>query len=195
MGSILTRIAAAALLLVAACSPSPSASAAQLASPASTVNAHTFNDGELHVGTDVLPGTYRVVRPPSSDPEDFCYWERVSGFGGSSAETIGNSAGVGPRVATIDPSDAGFISQHCGTWTSDLSPLPVPIDDGVWIVGVDVQPGHYTSQGGTACVWQRLSGFGGTSDESTEVGSVGSVEIIPTDKGFSSSHCGTWLPG
>jgi hypothetical protein len=163
-------------------------------SPAATVTARTFEDGELHVGTDVVPGTYRVIRAPSQDPEDFCYWERVSGFGGTSAETIGNSAGVGPRVTTIEPSDAGFISQHCGTWTSDLSALPGPIDEGVWIVGVDLQPGHYTSEGGTACVWQRLSGFGGTSDESAQIGSLGSVEILPTDKGLSSSHCGTWLP-
>jgi hypothetical protein len=187
-----------AAALLAACSPTPSfspptASLPPIVTAEPTVAARTFVDGEHHIGSQVIPGTYRTVKAPSSNAEDFCSWERVSGFGGSEAELIANSAGVGPRVVTIAASDAGFISENCGTWTSDLAPLPGPVADGVWIVATEVQPGRYSSEGGAACVWQRLSGFGGTSDESVEVGFTGTVEILATDVGFSSSHCGTWV--
>ena len=114
-----------------------------------------------------------MIKEPTSDPEDFCYWERLSGFEGTEAEVIANSAGVGPRVVTIAPPDAGFLSEHCGTWTSDLSALTGPVGDGVWIVGLDIEAGTYAADGGVACVWQRLSGFGGTSDDSLEVGTTG----------------------
>lgn len=199
--------AAIALVIVSACSPTPSPTSSAagtpgptapggslaIATPVPTVAARTFGDGEHHVGTDIVAGTYRAIKAPSSNVDDFCSWERVSGFGGSEAELIGNSAGVGPRVASVAASDAGFISENCGTWTSDLAPLAGPIGDGVWIVGTDIQPGRYTSDGGTACVWQRLAGFGGTSDESHEVGLTATVEVSATDRGFSSSHCGAWV--
>lgn len=198
---------AIALCVMAGCSPIPgptstpasiptstaSRSNVPIVTPAPTLAARTFEDGEHRVGTDVVPGTYRAIKVPSAAAEDFCTWERVSGFGGSETELIANSAGVGPRVATIDATDAGFVSENCGKWTSDLAPLSGPIGDGVWIVGTDIQPGRYTSDGGAACVWQRLSGFGGTSDESLEVGFTGTAEILATDRGFSSSHCGTWV--
>jgi hypothetical protein len=152
----------------------------------------TFTDGEHRVGDDIQPGTYRAIAPGTGD--GFCFWERVNGFGGTEAETIANAAGVGPRVVTIAATDAGFVSDDCGTWSSDLSKLPGPIGDGVWLVGSDVEPGRYLSDGGTSCVWQRLSGFGGTSDESLEVGFSDSVEIRPSDRGLNSSNCGAWEP-
>lgn len=196
-----------ALCAMAGCSPTPSPTSIVATAPTSTASgsnvptvtpaptlaARTFEDGEHRVGTDIVPGTYRAIKVPTSAAEDFCSWERVNGFGGSEAELIANSAGVGPRVATIATSDAGFVSANCGTWTSDLSSLAGPIGDGVWIVGTDIDPGRYSSDGGQACVWQRLSGFGGTSDESLEVGLAGTVELLASDAGFSTSHCGTWV--
>ena len=190
---------------VAACSPTPSVppsglptlplptatSGSQSVAPSSTSAAFTFADGEHRVREDIEPGTYRAI-PPDLSGDGFCYWERVSGFGGTDAETIANSAGVGPRVVTIGTGDAGFNSDDCGTWTSDVSAIPGPYGDGVWIVGTDLEPGRYSSEGGAACVWQRLSGFGGTADESLTVGLTGTVEILATDRGFSSSNCGIW---
>jgi len=194
-----------AVALFVACSPTPSSSprettggsaapqssTATSAAPPTTL-ARSFTDGEHRIGEGVEPGTYRAVRLADAGGDSFCYWERVSGFGGTDVETIANSAGVGPRVVTIDPGDAGFNSDDCGTWTSDLSPIPGPYDDGVWIVGTDLEPGRYSSDGGAACVWQRLSGFGGTADESLGVGMTGTVAILATDLGFSSSNCGVW---
>jgi hypothetical protein len=146
------------------------------------------------VGDDVSPGTYRAVAL-FEDPAAFCYWERLSGLGGTDEEIIANSAGIGSRVVTIAPTDVAFESADCGTWTAVLRPYPGPIADGVWIVGVDVRPGTYQADGGAICYWQRLSGFGGTADEVLQQGTPEDpavVEIPPTDAGFSSSRCGEW---
>lgn len=182
--------------LLCACSPPsvPTAIPGSTGSPGPEPSAVTFGDGEHRVGVDVEPGTYRAFRPSTANPEDFCYWERVAGFGGSDPELLGNSGGFGSRVVTIGPTDAGFISEHCGTWTSDLSPVSGSVGDGVWIVGTDVQPGRYVSAGGLLCLWQRLSGFGGHGGELLEGGTTGEVTIGPADVGFSSSHCGEWRP-
>ena len=39
------------------------------------------------------------------------------------------------------------------------------IPDGTWLIGKEVSPGLYSASGGAQCSWQRLSGFGGTSDD------------------------------
>lgn len=72
----------------------------------------TFRDGTHRVGTDIAPGTYRNSGGTN------CYWERLSGFGGSFGEIItnGSSSGGAPVVVTISASDAGFTSNRCGTW-------------------------------------------------------------------------------
>ena len=167
----------------------PAASRAAASSPAST-----FADGTHVVGTDIQPGIYRT-RVGS----DYCYWERLSGFGGTFGEIIANDITVGPAVVTISASDKGFYSSDCGTWTNDLSAILVPwspIPEGTFIVGTDIQPGTYqTGAGLSGCYWQRLSGFGGTLDEIiandfTDGSAV--VTISASDAGFSSSNCGTW---
>ena len=68
-------------------------------------------DGMWMVGPEVQPGTY--VAPGG----DLCYWARLSGFGGNFDEIIANGSGSGQRVVTIDPSDAGFDTGGCGTWS------------------------------------------------------------------------------
>lgn len=73
----------------------------------------TFGDGTHRVGTDIAPGTYR------NSGGTGCYWERLSGFGGSFGDIIanGNASGSQPVVVTISTSDAGFTSRRCGTWS------------------------------------------------------------------------------
>lgn len=66
-------------------------------------------DGTWRVGVDIKPGTYR------SSGGDACYWARLYGFAGNSQ--IENHVGPGPTVVTIAPTDAGFESYKCGTWT------------------------------------------------------------------------------
>ena len=46
-----------------------------------------------------------------------CYWERVSDFGGEFSALIANDLGPTPAIVDIAPTDAGFRSDQCGTWT------------------------------------------------------------------------------
>lgn len=155
----------------------------------------TFGPGTKRVGTDISAGTYR-----SGPVDDACYWERKSGFGGSFEEIIANDFTAHRTVVTIDPGDAGFESDGCGTWSNDLravTPSPdAPFGGGTFIVGTDVAPGTWqNSDSSGGCYWERLSGFGGTleeiiSNDFTESQAV--VEIGAEDAGFASSDCGTW---
>jgi hypothetical protein len=158
----------------------------------------TFGPGDHIVGVDVQPGTYRT-----RSTQVFCYWERVSGFGGTLDEIIANGTGGGYFIVTIGAGDAGFSSDGCGTWSADLSAVTddpaAPItEDGLYIVQTDIAPGTWRSSGGSdfGCYAARLSGFGGTIDEviandiSTDGGLI--INIAATDRGFETSGCGTW---
>ena len=72
---------------------------------------NSFGSGMYLVGSDIQPGTYR------SGGGDFCYWERLSGTGGSFSEIIANDISDGPSIVTISPTDVAFDSSGCGTWT------------------------------------------------------------------------------
>jgi hypothetical protein len=69
-------------------------------------------------------------------------------------------------------------------------------DDGTYVVGQDIQPGTYRTQGASMnCYYARLSGFGGTLDDiiaNNNTDDPAIVTISDTDKGFESTNCGTW---
>jgi hypothetical protein len=75
------------------------------------IKATSFGDGVWRVGADIQPGTYRAT-----DTRE-CYWERMRDFGSGLDSIIANENVNGPAVVTIAPSDAGFKSVRCGTWT------------------------------------------------------------------------------
>jgi hypothetical protein len=81
-----------------------------------------------------------------------------------------------------DPTDDG-----CGDQVIDK--------DGMFIVGKDIQPGTYQTDGGANCYWARLSGFGGTFDDiianNAGAGSQ-TVTIAASDKAFKTERCGLW---
>jgi hypothetical protein len=153
----------------------------------------TFGSGTKVVGQDVQPGTYRTRHPSQN-----CYLARLKGFSGSIDDIVANENTDGPAVVTIAPTDKGFQSNRCDTWTSDLSAITsnsTSFGDGDFIVGTDMVPGTYRNGGSTGCYWARLSGFSHTIDDiiandSTDAQAV--VTIAPTDKGFESVRCGTW---
>jgi len=159
-------------------------------------SAATFGDGTYTVGQTVKPGTYRAAGPGS-----LCYWERLKGFSGELDDVIANNTSGDPSVVTIAPTDKGFRTSGCGTWTSDLSQITkskTSFGPGTYIVNTDIAPGTYSAPGGDTCYWARLSGFGGSFDEvianDYATGSV-RVTIAPGDKGFESSGCGTFTKG
>ena len=72
----------------------------------------SFGDGTYQVGTDVQPGTYRTRKG-----SPFCYWERLRNFSGGMNGILANGGTGAPGIITIEPTDAGFHSEGCGTWT------------------------------------------------------------------------------
>ncbi len=154
-----------------------------------------FGTGQKTVGADVAAGTYRTRQASS-----LCYWQRMSGFGGTFGELIANDNTNGPAVVTIAASDKGFSSTRCGEWSADLSAITkAPTDpfpgEGTFIVGTDIAPGSWRAEGGSTCYWQRMSAFTGTFTDlvaNDNVTTPVTVTIAPTDKGFKSTRCGTW---
>ena len=72
-----------------------------------------FGDGMYIVGKDIQAGTYRT-RGGSG-----CYWARLRGFGGEGKNIIANRASINgsSQIVQIDPTDQGFQTENCGTWT------------------------------------------------------------------------------
>lgn len=73
--------------------------------------ANSFSDGTYVVGKHIVAGTYRA----NGNPDDLCYWARLSGFSHAGIDQIitnGNS----PTVIQISGADKGFTTFGCGTW-------------------------------------------------------------------------------
>jgi hypothetical protein len=155
----------------------------------------TFGDGTFRVGVDIGAGTYRAANPSGG-----CYWERLSGFSGEFGDVIANNFTDAPEVVTIAPTDVGFSSDGCGTWTSDLSAITTSptasFGDGKFIVGTDIAPGTWrNSDSNAGCYWERLSGFSGEFGDLIANNFSTSIQVVtvaPADAGFSSNDCGTW---
>ncbi len=169
-----------------------------------------FGDGTFIVGIDIAPGRYRAVTP-----SDSCFWLRLANFrifGGKYGSTdIRSTVGGwwptvlgGDRSSIVDikPSDAGFYSSGCGTWSDNLTPIVEPgesFPDGTYIVDDEVAPGRYRATGPTgSCYWERLEDFSGEFGETSvpwrarRSGPTTVVDIAPQDAGFWSVGCGTW---
>ncbi|MEO7018838.1 MAG: hypothetical protein ABI234_01645 [Ktedonobacteraceae bacterium] len=172
--------------------PTPTPKPTATPSPTPIPYAH-FSDGTFVIGKDIQPGTYRTREASSG-----CYYARLKGFGGTLGEINANNNTDNPAIVTIFPTDAGFQSNNCGTWTKDLSAIttsPTSFDDGMYIVRTDIQPGTYKSSGQTGCYYARLSGFSNTTDDiiannNTDTPAI--ITIATSDKGFQSNNCGTW---
>jgi hypothetical protein len=153
----------------------------------------TFSDGVYQVGTDIQPGTYRTREGAPG-----CYYARLGGFSGELNDILANANTNAPAVVTIRPTDVGFESQGCGTWTKDLSAITgskTSFDDGIYIVGTDIEPGTYRSSGSSGCYYARLRNFTAGLNSIIANGNTNAptvVTIEPTDAGFESQNCGTW---
>ena len=65
--------------------------------------------GVWRVGVDIQPGTYQ------SSGGEGCYWARLHSFQGNSQ--LESNVVFGPTTVNILPTDVGFESNRCGTWT------------------------------------------------------------------------------
>jgi hypothetical protein len=154
----------------------------------------SFGDGTYRVGTDIAVARYH------NTASEGCYWERLSGFGGSLSEIIANNFTSTRQIVSIAASDAGFHTSGCGTWVLDNVPLtasPTSVfGDGMYMVGRDLAAGRWrNSDSSHDCYWERLSGFGATLDQviaNNLSTSIQTVDIASTDLGFNAQDCGTW---
>jgi hypothetical protein len=177
-----------------AVTPTPTPKPSPTAKPTPTpIPYASFSDGTFVVGNDIQPGTYRT-----REASPGCYYARLKGFGGTVDDIIANDNTDYPAIVTISPTDKGFESNNCGTWTKDLSAITASktsFEDGMYIVGTDIKPGTYKSRGQSGCYYARLSGFGGTIDNiiaNNNTNTPAIVTVSAGDKGFQSNNCGTW---
>lgn len=170
-----------------------------------------FADGVYRVGGDVAAGVYR------SDQQfevGECRWRRVSDFGGTRSGVIARGGSEsGDWIVEIKSEDVGFESSGCGEWSpigaSDIVTAEQSLTefgDGVYRVGMDIEPGAYVSYIGTVeyvdgeyvppCRWSRVSGFGHEDADALERG-MGRGEqrmvVAEGDTGVVSVGCGTWV--
>lgn len=147
------------------------------------------------VGTGVVPGLYRAKVPAG----EMCYWERLSDASGSFDSIISNNITFDYALVQIYPSDAYVSSQDCGTWRP-VSESPawnfhgsIP-GDGMFVVGVDIQPGTY-HQTGSGCYWERdRAATGSLLDIIVNDYTSGPsyVTIESTDAVFATTRCSTF---
>ncbi|MCK0110665.1 hypothetical protein MWU75_00700 [Ornithinimicrobium sp. F0845] len=66
--------------------------------------------------------------------------------------------------------------------------------DGIYEVGVDIQPGTYVADAGDGCYWARLSGSDGFDSIITNHFGAGQTiaTIKESDRFFETSDCGPW---
>lgn len=177
-------------------SPSPSPEPPEPEPEPPTVS---FGPGQHRVGAAIPAGRYY------SDPSPGCYWERQSGTGGTSAETIAfDFVGFDAAQWIVDilPSDHSFLTNAaCGTWTDrPRVASPSTIAPGMWLVGTQATAATYRTTAGAGCNWERLRDFAGTTESVIAgefVGAAGTafVTIASTDAGFGTdAACGTWTP-
>lgn len=76
--------------------------------------ATTFEDGDWLVGSDIQAGTYERTDPQGFD--DFCGWERASGFRHDYDEIIAYGYPTGPETVRLAAGER-FTTEACGPWT------------------------------------------------------------------------------
>ena len=157
----------------------------------------SFGTGVYLVGSGIPAGRYYT------QPGSGCYWERLSGLGGSLAEIIANDfigGTYGQAVVDIQASDLAFsTTAACGTWfTTPRFGFQPTINSGAWVVGTQVSAGTYQANAGSGCYWERLRNFGGSLSAiiaNNFISGAGPqlVSISASDNGFTTtSECGVW---
>jgi len=163
------------------------ATAPETTGPDSTTS--DIGDGIHEVNVDIAPGRYQ------SESSEFCYWARLSD---DSDALISNSiVEDGVSIVDIQPSDVGFESSGCGTWHEYAPPREpaTTFESGVFVVGSDIVPGVYATDGGESCAWRRLAEFTADGEDIIDIDlpeGPATVEILASDEGFSSVRCGAW---
>jgi hypothetical protein len=140
----------------------------------------------------------------------------ANGTAGSDVLTLGNKLDVATEFTRqilitrhrYEAPDIALAARLTATVTDDAQTVDVAfsyidafmagIEDGLVRVDEDVLPGTFANLHDGECGWARLLGFSGQPHDvvasrwQDEPGSA-LVSISPTDAGFESTNCGTWI--
>lgn len=139
--------------------------------------------------------TQHQYQPPAKKPmsrEAKTGWIILGGFG---VFILGIVVGVGINTGTDSAaSTTTSVTSKAPAKTVAAKPASVIPDDGIYLVGVDVQPGQYRSGDDADCYWARLRKTGGDSGSIIANNNGGNqvVTIAATDKAFETKRCGGW---
>lgn len=156
-----------------------------------------FPAGTYLVNSEVVAGRYYA------DPVSGCYWERLSGLGGTLGEILANdfvSYNAAQIIVDIASSDRAFSGDaDCGTWfNTPRAGAQSSISPGMWLVGTQISAGTYRASVSSGCYWERLRNFSGTlsaviANDFVSSGGSQLVTISSGDVGFNTDgDCGTW---
>lgn len=152
-------------------------------------------EGTFAVGADIAPGIYYA-----NSTSSFAYWARLSDASGDFDAIIANGNPSGQAVVEIREGDAFFETSGVDGWRpiSEIprDPKPTIPGDGIWIVGVQIEPGTYsgTTESDFA-YWARLSDASGDFDAiiaNDNPSGNAIVEIAETDAYFETSGVAGW---
>ena len=119
----MSRIAAAAAVLVVGWSASIAVDNADPVPPPPPGPKTSFGNGTYTVGTDITPGVYQSAGPVDNGA---CYWKRVNGDG-----IVANAMTKKAQTVQIEAGDTAFTSSECQDWQmTDAAPpgKPNPIE-------------------------------------------------------------------
>ena len=119
----MSRIAAAAAVLVVGWSALIAVANADPVPPPPPGPKTSFGNGTYTVGTDITPGVYQSAGPVDNGA---CYWKRVNGDG-----IVANAMTKKAQTVQIEAGDTAFTSSECQDWQmTDAAPpgKPNPAD-------------------------------------------------------------------
>lgn len=168
-----------------------------MAGPPTPIPRTTFGAGKYLVNRDIAAGRYYTV------PVYGCYWERLSGLGGTLGEIIANDfIGFTAAQAIVDilSSDLAFSTDSdCRTWfNTPRYGFQTSISQGTWLVSSQVAAGTYRANASYGCYWERLRNFTGSlngiiANQFVSAPGPQLVTISATDAGFhTDDDCAVW---
>lgn len=143
--------------------------------------------------------------PPARRPNP-APWIVLAVVGVAAAGLLGFAVGRSSATATVQTRTVTAVATATETEvvrrpaesTTEAASRSTGIPEGTHVVGRDVEPGEYRTEGPEGdnfCYWSRLSDTTGTvasiiANDATEGATT--VTILPTDRAFKTSGCKEW---
>lgn len=100
-------------------------------------------------------------------------------------------AALAPKAAELDQREAAVAAREAAVTQAEVERDQNTFGNGVWEVGVDIQPGKYKTAGSSDCYWAKLDSSGDIIDNDLPSGPT-TVIIESSVFTFSSQDCGEW---